>query len=338
MKKITSRIKIISFILSLLLVSLIAITAYLNEQSKHDGFVVHIIGKERMLTQKMAKEIFLNLHRKQSDFTPFQEAKREFTANLRELQSGTPDGKISPPPNRTIALELEKIGHQSDHFLALAETIKVKIELHSLPHERELDELYRINNLLLENIDHTVHAYTEASEKKIERLQWIQYAAAIMTLIAVGGSILLSRQIDEEFNHFLSNAKEVSQIRCDEIGTEPIRSEEGQNELIQAESDMKTFLIHVEKVLYKAQSALIESQNTLEQIEDAAKTMEQQLGQTALSNDSKAEISDYIDMSENLTINSLEKIASTQQMLDKFHAMLEKIVTKMDHTDDTKGR
>lgn len=334
MKKITSRIKIISFILSLLLVSLIAVTAYLNEQSKHDGYVVHIIGKERMLTQKMAKEIFLNLHREQSDFRPFQEAKLEFTANLRALQSGTQDGKIAPPPNSEIASELEKIGHQSDQFLTQAETIKVKIELQAIPDAKELDELYRNNNVLLENIDHTVQAYTKASEEKIERLQWIQYAAALMTLVAVVGSILLSRKIDEEFDQFLSNAKEVAQIRCDEIGIETVRSDGVQNELVQAETDMKTFLIHVEKVLHKAQSALVESQNTLEQIEDAAKTMEQQLSHTALSENNKAEISDYIDMSENLTINSLEKIATTQQMLDKFHTMLEKIVIKMDAGDE----
>lgn len=330
MKKITSRIKIISFILSLLLVSLIAITVYLNEQSKHDGYVVHIIGKERMLTQKMAKELFLNLHRAQSTFGPFYEAKHEFTANLRALQSGTQDGKIAPPPNREIAIELEDIGRQSDQFLTLAETIKVKIQLHSAPSDKELDELYRINNHLLEDIDHTVRAYTAASEQKIQRLQWIQYGGALMTLIAVIGSVLFSRQIDDEFDQFLSNAKEVSKIRCDDLVIENGQVDESQNELMQAESDMKMFLMHVEKVLHKAQSALIESQNTLEQIEDAAKTMELQLSNTSLSEHNKDEISDYIDMSENLTINSLEKIAATQQMLDKFHSMLDKIVTKMD--------
>jgi|GEM_PF-1031526 len=333
MKKITSRIKIISFILSLLLVSLIAITVYMNEQSKHDGYVIHIVGKERMLTQKMAKELFLNLHRASSDFSPFSEAKNEFMRNLRSLQIGTHNGKIAPPPNDDIAERLEKIGGLSDRFLTMAETIKVKIELKSPPSEEEISELYQLNNLLLDQIDQTVHAYTAASEDKIERLQWIQYIGAFATLIAVIGSILLSKKIDEEFDRFLSNAKEVSQIRCDDLHAEPIGVSEPRSELMQAESDMKTFLLHVEKVVHKAQSALIESQNTLVQIEDAAKTMEQQLSQTSLSDPSKAEIEDYIDMSENLTINSLEKIANTQQMLDKFQGMLDKIVVKMEQND-----
>ena len=331
MKKITSRIKIISFILSLMLVSLIAITVYMNEQSKHDGYVIHIVGKERMLSQKMAKELFLNLHRTSAEFIAFSEAKNEFMLNLRLLQSGTQDGKITRPPNDDIANRLEKVGILSDHFFILAETIKVKIELNTIPSETEISELYELNNLLLNEIDTTVHAYTAASEEKIEHLQWIQYMGAFATLIAVIGSILLSKKIDEEFDRFLSNAKEVSQIRCDDLHMEPTSGvSEPRSELMQAESDMKTFLLHVEKVVHKAQSALIESQNTLVQIEDAAKTMELQLSQTSLSNPSKTEIEDYIDISENLTINSLEKIANTQQMLDKFQGMLDKIVVKME--------
>ncbi len=333
MRKITSRIKIISFILSLMLVSLIAVTVYMNEQSKHDGYVIHIAGKERMLTQKMAKELFLNLHRTSAKFGPFTEAKNEFMLNLRSLQSGTHDGKIAPPPNEDIAKRLEKIGVLSDQFFTLSETMKVKIEMHVLLNEEEIGVLYELNNQLLDQIDQTVHAYTSASEEKIERLQWIQYFGAFATLIAVIGSFRLTRRIDDEFDRFLSNAKEVSQIRCDDMPLESSTSLEPQNELVQAESDMKTFLGHVEKVLEKAQNALIESQNTLVQIEDAAKTMELQLNQTSLSEPNKAEIEEYIDISENLTINSLEKIANTQQMLDKFHTMLGKIVIKMDQSD-----
>ena len=333
MKKITSRIKIISFILSFLLISLIAITAYLNQQSKHDGYVVNIVGKERMLTQKMAKELFLNLQRGQSDMTAFTEAKTEFLGNLGALQNGTADGKISPPPNNDIAGQLERIRVQSDQFLALADSVKAKIELNTQPDEAELNHLYRINNELLEKIDRTVQAYSLASEEKIERLQMIQYIGAFITLIAVAASIVFTRQIDDEFDQFLNNAKEVSQIRCDEGGVESVAASGPQNELMQAESDMKTFLVHVEKVLAKAQYALIESQNTLIQIEGAARTMELQLDEASISEDSKEEISDYIDKSEILTINSLEKIASTQKMLDKFHGMIEKIVVKMDQPD-----
>lgn len=330
MKKITSRIKIISFILSLLLISLIVITVYLNEQSKHNGYVIHIIGKERMLTQKMAKELFLNLYREQTTFSPFYEAKNEFRSNLHALRSGTDDGKIAPPPTSEIAEQLANIEHQSNEFLKLADAIQTKILVQTPPTKEELDELYRTNNLLLEQIDQTVYAYTVASEEKIERLQWIQYFGAFATLLAVIGSMALSKQIHDEFDSFLSNAKEVSNIRCDDTLIESNRSIKPENELAQAQSDMKTFLIHVEKVVKKAQNALIESKATLVQIEDAAKTMEQQLRETSLSALNKEEISDYIDMSENLTINSLEKIAKTEQMLERFQGMLDKIVVKME--------
>ncbi len=334
MKKISSRIKVISFILSLMLVSLIAITVYMNNQSKHDGYVIHIAGKERMLTQKMAKEIFLNLYAKNSDFETFKTAKNEFLTNLRSLQIGTEDGKITPPPTTEIAEKLESIGTLSDQFFTLAETVKVKIELGTIPQQSEIQELYRINNALLDQIDIAVQSYSMASEEKINRLQWIQYAGAFATLIVVIGSVLLSRQIDEEFERFLNNAKEVSQIRCEEINDNNAPIVMGvQNELVQAESDMKTFLLHVEKVVQKAQNALIESQNTLIQIEDAARTMEQQLKNSSLSGSNKEEISDYIDIGEDLTINSLEKIAKTQQMLDKFQSMLDKIVIKMEQND-----
>lgn len=330
MNKITSRIKIIGFILSLLLVTLIAITVYLNEQSRHDAYVVNIVGKERMLTQKMAKELFLNLHTTQIRLDAFEQAKAEFEQNLETLRYGSHDGKIAPPPNEKIASKLEAIRSESTNFLSLAETFKHAIENGTMPGEEEMHRLYDLNNRLLDMIDQTVQDYSAASETKITRLQWIQYAGALMTLLAVGGSIVLSRRIDEEFNQFLINAQSVSQIRCDDITVEAEGEIKPQNELLRAESDMKTFLLHVEKVLGKAKSALMESKETLLQIEDAARMMETRLEDASVINNDREEIVDYIDVSENLTINSLEKIASTQQMLEKFQTMLDEIVNKLD--------
>ena len=148
-------------------------------------------------------------------------------------------------------------------------------------------------------------------------------------MIAAFASILLTRKIEHEFDRFLGSAKEVSAIRCDDISMDDIVEDSGGHELERAEADMKLFLTKVERVIRKAQNALNESQNALTQIEGAAKIMEYHTSEMSIDEQNRKEISKYIDKSEDLTINSLEEIANTKKMLDKFQSTIDNIVKKM---------
>jgi nitrate/nitrite-specific signal transduction histidine kinase len=58
LNKISTKIKLLGALLIALMVSVISTTIYLNQQNIKDALVVNIVGKQRMLTQKISKNVF----------------------------------------------------------------------------------------------------------------------------------------------------------------------------------------------------------------------------------------------------------------------------------------
>ncbi|MGB1227103.1 MAG: type IV pili methyl-accepting chemotaxis transducer N-terminal domain-containing protein, partial [Poseidonibacter sp.] len=70
MKKntISRKIKLIGVLFVVLMLSIINATIYLNEKNKKDALVINVAGKERMLTQKISKNVFYIYHNNNSSF------------------------------------------------------------------------------------------------------------------------------------------------------------------------------------------------------------------------------------------------------------------------------
>ena len=73
---ISIKIKLIGILFILLMTSIILTTIYLNDKNKKDALVINIVGKERMLTQKISKSIFYLYQNNSNEL-------------LNELDSGT---------------------------------------------------------------------------------------------------------------------------------------------------------------------------------------------------------------------------------------------------------
>ncbi|MDX4040207.1 type IV pili methyl-accepting chemotaxis transducer N-terminal domain-containing protein, partial [Aliarcobacter skirrowii] len=60
MKKnsISTKIKIIGILFTLLLLSIVTTTIYLNDKNHKDATIINIAGKQRMLSQNISKNIF----------------------------------------------------------------------------------------------------------------------------------------------------------------------------------------------------------------------------------------------------------------------------------------
>lgn len=322
MNKITSQIKFIGISLSVISIALILLTLNLNYSSKNDGHVVNIAGKERMLTQKMAKELFLNLHRDAKDFNEFEAAKKEFLANLSDLTEGNDKNRINPPPTLAIKTRLQNIKQKSDIFLEYAAKIKggnTSTEI--------VEMMYLSNNMLLSSIDETVRIYSAEVESQRIRLEALQYFGGALILFAVLMSVYLVKQIEAKFDKFLHDTREIGSIKCDE--SDFVGSAEDDGELEQAKSKLKNFMDKVEKVVAKAQKALDESQNAISELEASTKVVEKRLLSGDLDEKTKKEMENYVDESEDLTISSLEEIAGTKEMLSKFKEKLNEINQKI---------
>lgn len=319
MNKITTQIKLIGLSLSIIAIALVLLTIFLNQKSKHDSNVVNIAGKERMLTQKMAKELFLGMNNK----SEFEAAKTEFLSNLNNLIDGSSQNGITPPPTEKIKEKLLLIKQKSDEFLSLS-------NMFAMDSQDELlkEKIYASNNALLAMIDETVREYTVEFEAKRERLEALQYIGGLLILLATFMSVYLTKKIERKFDKFLVETKEIGSMRCDDAENED-ETASNEGELEQAKYELKNFMAKVEKVVSKAEAALNESKNAIAELESSAKLMENRLASDEIDEKTKKEMELYIDKSEDLTITSLEDIAGTKEMLQNFRNSLAEINKKI---------
>jgi len=88
----------------------------INQKDKNDAFVINIAGKERMLTQKITKEVFLRYALDKNGGYDLDGAKKEFETNLYNLLDGNEELGIYSPPNKKIENILKNIKETWDLF------------------------------------------------------------------------------------------------------------------------------------------------------------------------------------------------------------------------------
>ena len=114
--RISTKIKIVGGLLSLMIFVIIILTVAMNERSKKDSLIINIAGKQRMLTQKMAKEIFFIRHRDMRDFRFLNSAMDQFESNLNNLTNGNASAGIYPPQSEVIRNKLNEVKSIWDPF------------------------------------------------------------------------------------------------------------------------------------------------------------------------------------------------------------------------------
>ncbi|MDR0407437.1 MAG: type IV pili methyl-accepting chemotaxis transducer N-terminal domain-containing protein [Campylobacteraceae bacterium] len=81
----------------------------INKKGIADGYVINIAGRERMLSQKISKEVFiLNSHEK-TDFEELNKALKEFQTGLDSLKYGSDKYNSASSENENVAKQLELI-------------------------------------------------------------------------------------------------------------------------------------------------------------------------------------------------------------------------------------
>lgn len=134
--RISTKLKVTGGLLSLMIFLIIGLTVAMNERSKKDSLIINIAGKQRMLTQKMSKEIFFLRHRDGHDFRAFDAAIELFGNNLNDLRFGNEDRGIYGPQNDVIKKKLDEVYGKWEPFLAQLQ--KVKNEIISVRSDKEI--------------------------------------------------------------------------------------------------------------------------------------------------------------------------------------------------------
>ncbi len=112
MTKIVTRLIVIGIITTFCVGVMIGSVILINQRSLQDGYLINIAGKQRMLTQKITKEVFVINSQNKQGFRELNLAIREFESNLNILQYGSQEKSITPLVNPTIIRQLDLIKNQ----------------------------------------------------------------------------------------------------------------------------------------------------------------------------------------------------------------------------------
>lgn len=154
MTKIVTRLIVIGILTTLCVTMMIASVILINQRGLQDGYIINIAGKERMLTQKITKEIFTINAQNSKDYTALNAAIEEFEENLDTLRFGDIERGITMPSKAIITTKLDAIAKEWNSFKVYVENFKQSTS--KLYEDRNF--LYDNNSMMLQLSDNIVKA------------------------------------------------------------------------------------------------------------------------------------------------------------------------------------
>ena len=321
---ISTKIKLIGIFFIILMTSIIITTIYLNEKNKKDAQVINIAGKQRMLTQKISKNIFYIYHNNKQSYNELDDATIEFMHNLNSLKYGNNQLDIYKASTDMIEKQISKVEILWNNFyLSINEFKKIldsKDDTTEQKFKNSIDSIYTINTILLNEVDILVSMYTAHMEEKSDYLKTIQYIFGLIILFLMLYSFNQLKTMEENVKKFFELSKKIVQNPTNEP-LEPIQIE-AEKEIVEATDTINCFID-------KINSAMIYSANAVEQSKNASIKLEEITDEfdviiNELTN--SAEISVQLNKSEDIVIQTQEELISSTKKLQELKNELDKLL------------
>ncbi|WP_294961960.1 type IV pili methyl-accepting chemotaxis transducer N-terminal domain-containing protein [Sulfurimonas sp.] len=327
MKKATSistKIKVLGALLIVLMLSVIATTIYLNQQNEKDALIINIAGKQRMLTQKMSKNVFYIHYSSNKDFYELNSAIDEFIKGLNTLRHGDSDKNISPVPTYKISLQQIEINKLWEHFYENIQNFKLyttsdlnrKVEL-----EEIITSIYMDNTILLDNVDKLVTMYTDYSEDKTNFIKTFQYTAGIILIILFLYSLLQLRSIEShvdafmQYSRMLINNEDISNLK-------PLQLEDAsETEIVEVSDTINCFIQKVNTAMDYSNGALLQSEKAASKLEELTDEFDSIIDELK----DKSLVHKHLNNSEDIVIESTEELMNSTKKLSNLKRELEKL-------------
>lgn len=320
---ISSKIKLIGIFFIILMISIIVSTIYLNEKNKKDALVINIAGKQRMLTQKIAKNIFYLYHNNESQ-NELDAATVEFIYNLDSLKNGNKLIGIFNAPTDEIAKQISKVEILWHNFYANINKFKEIVVKRDLTNEHLLEtivhSIYNTNNTLLNDVDILVSMYTSYTEEKTDYLRYSQYLFALIIIFLIIYSFSQLKAMEANARKFFEFSKKVAQ-NPDNQPLEPIKIE-AEKEIVDATDTINCFINKINSAMNYSANAVEQSKNAsikLEEINDEFDAIINELTNSA-------EISKHLDKSEGIVIQTQEDLIKSTKKLQELKNELDKLL------------
>jgi nitrate/nitrite-specific signal transduction histidine kinase len=306
-----------------LMLIVIATTIYLNHQNTKDALLINIVGKQRMLTQKIAKNVFYINYSSNKDFYELNAATDEFIAGLNILKHGNQDRGIASAPTKEIARQLTEVTLLWDDFYENIQNFKLHLNANEANKQEQLQHIvtsiFKNNTILLEDVDKLVTMYTLYSEEKTEYIKTFQYIGATALLLIFIYVLLQLRAIESHVDEFMEYSKK---LISDEFGVklQPMNIN-AESEIVEVSDTINCFIQNINSAMDYSNEALLQSQNAalkLEEITDEFDTILDELKDKSL-------ITKHLNNSEDMAIASAEDLINSTKKLRNLKEELERL-------------
>ena len=318
--RISTKIKIIGAIFILTIFTVIASTIFLNQKNVKDSLSVNIAGKERMLTQKMAKNVFYSYQTKKADFIELDKAVSEFEFGLNTLKHGNDLLGIKSAPTESIKEQISKVE-------LLWSSFKKNIEQFKQGHISENEQLKKssvkfisqTNNELLNEVDTMVSMFTKYSEEKTNFIKKFQYIAMGVLFYLVVYSIIQLRQIETHAKEFMEKSKQIANLESDIY--EPI-SVEAESEIVEVADNLNCFINKLNSAMQYSNEAVEHSKNASKKLEELTDEFDDIIDEM----ENSSSVLSRLDKSEDIALDSTESLLKTTKKLQELKSELDNLL------------
>ncbi|APW64800.1 hypothetical protein LPB137_02525 [Poseidonibacter parvus] len=329
---ISRKIKLLGILFILLMLSIINTTIYLSEKNKKDALIINLAGKERMLTQKISKNIFYTYHNKHYSFNELDMATIEFIYNLNSLKDGNTLIGIEKSPTEVISNQISKIQKLWDDFYLEINNFKKYTMDKQTNNEQKIKDIintiHNTNNILLNEVDSLVTLYTLHAEEKTDFIRYIQYLFFLFSILLIIYSFIQLRKMESNAKKFLQYSKELVQT-SDVSELKPMKIE-AEKEIVEASDTINCFINKINSAVNYSQEAIEQSQNASVQLEEITDEFDKIIDELKHSGD----LSTYLDKSEDMVIQSHEDLIKSTEKLnnlkDQLNTLLQACKPKKD--------
>ncbi len=320
-QSVSNKIKVMGALWMITIFVVISITIHLNYKNTKDALIVNIAGKQRMLTQRITKNIYLINQTKSTNFTEMDKAISQFVFGLATLKDGNRSLNITEAPVQNIKAQIEKVQVLWNVFYKNSLEFKEAILKNDTQKINSLLLYFNeANNELLFEVDEIVTLYTNYIEQKTNFIKNFQYTAFGFLFIFSLYSLIQLKQIESHAREFIEKAKEIGNKNINEMA--PIEVQ-GEKEFVEMADNFNQFISKVSSAVNYSQNALEQSKLASEKLESLTDEFDNLISEI----ENKSEVMSQIDRSEDIVIESTEELLKSTKKLQDLKAELDKLLS-----------
>jgi methyl-accepting chemotaxis protein len=300
----------------------IMVTIYFNNKNVNDSLLINIAGEQRMLTQKISKDIFYVYESKSGNYSALDESIKKFISNYEYIKNRDEIKEIVKNKNSDIAIQMKRIEFLWADFNKNVNDCKISMNLHNQKEtvREKLRSIYEESSVLLIEVNNLVTLLTVRNENKNYHIKNLQYTAALLLLVLMFYIVFQLKHIEASAHSFIEYSKHLADS-SDVLHIKPIH-DKAEEELVEMDEIVQSFANKINSAIDFSNEALAQSEQASEKLEEIGSEFEHLLDELSHHTDA----TEHLNNSEDIVIESTEELINSTKKLHQLKSELDKLL------------